>query len=858
MLLYAVLLLQSMIQKWSREIVIDKIIEAYEKGRPLTHKGLIHLTNGIYYKGTDGSPKYFSSLKEARQLAAEKLAQEGRIQDAQRVLAYNGPQRSSKKFTDVQKEQRRKELIDELKQKIADGEDVRYRSQQATDRRFENMCHRAFGTYDGVFRAAGLDYAEHASHIPRKKEVYLDTLVQHIKDGHALDKLSMAERDSKLVKRLSDFYCGYYTALAKAHKIVFPRASEEEILAFIQKLNGNWRAEQKAERQKQREKSLEKIVVIESAREYSSEGLPLQFDGLKTGSEISSILANSEDWLSTPRLSGLLQCTDSNVRINLKHKFADRTIAVVSGRRTKYYYHRSASEAYKKKNVNSKVQKDSVRGIAAELGLSYTRVRGYITGFGIDIARKNGRIVVEQKEVEIFKAIIEREKKLLQEMKARINPEIFYSVGDLDMMGVSWTGIYWGMRKGTIPFDVKDKVRIVGGQAVLDYLSKNEKHLRVSQVLQLISHFYPHLYTVSDLVQALGTSRSNVAYRLETLLEENPEACFSLRKSEERKRIIATKELMPFLENWGERAGLQLVKALPHKAHFDLTKGEMQKALRTLEQHLEDTSANLSDWNSEAFKLMDILKGFEEQPVLIGDTSVANRDLALIHRYMVSHEFYALELGKVFTPDDIRDLVTPMDLLKETRYIMQYAQGVIYQRNLGIVTGVMKRMLISPSRQNYEHMKAEGDMAILKAIRAFKREKGFKFSTLAFTSVKYAILRVIKGEKTLMRNRKTVSLDKALFGDDKLSDYVADTREAVLPNQELSQGINDLLSCLSQREKEIITRRFGINVPSRETLDEIGKSMKLTRERIRQIEKLALEKLQSNPNARMLREGYLE
>lgn len=69
----------------------------------------------------------------------------------------------------------------------------------------------------------------------------------------------------------------------------------------------------------------------------------------------------------------------------------------------------------------------------------------------------------------------------------------------------------------------------------------------------------------------------------------------------------------------------------------------------------------------------------------------------------------------------------------------------------------------------------------------------------------------------------------------------------------LTQEIRDALNVLNSREEEIIRLRFGIDQDSTYTLDEIGRRFDLTRERIRQIEKRALEKLASADTGDVLR-----
>ncbi len=70
----------------------------------------------------------------------------------------------------------------------------------------------------------------------------------------------------------------------------------------------------------------------------------------------------------------------------------------------------------------------------------------------------------------------------------------------------------------------------------------------------------------------------------------------------------------------------------------------------------------------------------------------------------------------------------------------------------------------------------------------------------------------------------------------------------------MSNRINKALSNLSEREKTILNMRFGIGYTQNYTLDEIGNSYDLTRERIRQIERSALMKIRNNPDGEILKE----
>jgi RNA polymerase sigma factor (sigma-70 family) len=111
-------------------------------------------------------------------------------------------------------------------------------------------------------------------------------------------------------------------------------------------------------------------------------------------------------------------------------------------------------------------------------------------------------------------------------------------------------------------------------------------------------------------------------------------------------------------------------------------------------------------------------------------------------------------------------------------------------------------------------------------------------------------------------DREPVSLDQAVGedGESALGDFVA----AVNPNAEVGDGVAQgelrseveiVLSTLSERESAVIRLRFGLDDGRQRTLDEVGREFGLSRERIRQIEKVTMSKLRSPERAGRL-EAY--
>ncbi|MDL5046527.1 sigma-70 family RNA polymerase sigma factor [Oscillatoria amoena NRMC-F 0135] len=84
--------------------------------------------------------------------------------------------------------------------------------------------------------------------------------------------------------------------------------------------------------------------------------------------------------------------------------------------------------------------------------------------------------------------------------------------------------------------------------------------------------------------------------------------------------------------------------------------------------------------------------------------------------------------------------------------------------------------------------------------------------------------------------------DSANFGD-IIKDESALTPYEMLRSKKLKDDLNELLAILDQREREIINYRFGLDGANERTLEEVGEKFKITRERVRQIQNIALNKM---------------
>jgi RNA polymerase primary sigma factor len=270
-----------------------------------------------------------------------------------------------------------------------------------------------------------------------------------------------------------------------------------------------------------------------------------------------------------------------------------------------------------------------------------------------------------------------------------------------------------------------------------------------------------------------------------------------------------------------------------------------------------------------------------------------------------SIQMYLKEIGRV----PLLSPVEEIELAKRKERGDREAEKKIIEANLRLVVSIAKRFAGAKGLSLLDLIQ-EGNIGLFRAVEKFEYRKGYKFSTYATWWIRQAITRALADQSRTIRipvhmvetinkftqierqlvqdlgrepmaeeiaaemgeeldkirhiikiSQDTISLETTVGEDEEdstLEDFIEDVKN-VTPDRSaalelLKDYVKEVISTLSPREQKILEMRFGLVDGIAHTLEEVGQEFDVTRERIRQIEAKALERIRRHEGLRKLRD----
>ena len=336
-----------------------------------------------------------------------------------------------------------------------------------------------------------------------------------------------------------------------------------------------------------------------------------------------------------------------------------------------------------------------------------------------------------------------------------------------------------------------------------------------------------------------------------------------------------------------------------------VTESEIIQAFPSIEKDIEGISklyerlenANISIVESGKILEEDNMKEYEEKRKVEKEMESSSDSV----------QMYLKEIGKF----PLLHAEEEVELAKRVEKNDEAAKQKLIQSNLRLVVSIAKKYVGRSPDLTLLDLIQEGNIGLFRAVEKFDYRKGFKFSTYATWWVRQAITRALADQARTIRipvhmvetinkfqqavrrltqdlgreplaeeiasemgieiekvrhiqkiSQDTISLETPVGEDDEddtLANFVPD-EESVSPDMAtarrlLKDHLDEIISELAEREKKILEMRFGLEDGVTHTLEEVGKVFGVTRERIRQIEAKALDKIRQHSKLEKLK-GY--
>jgi RNA polymerase sigma factor (sigma-70 family) len=218
-------------------------------------------------------------------------------------------------------------------------------------------------------------------------------------------------------------------------------------------------------------------------------------------------------------------------------------------------------------------------------------------------------------------------------------------------------------------------------------------------------------------------------------------------------------------------------------------------------------------------------------------------EVPLLTREQEAHLFRKMNFLK-YKAHTLREKLDPAkvkaSLLDQIDQLQEEALGVknqIIRSNLRLVVSIAKRH-VGPSN-NFFELVSDGNMSLIRAVEKFDYSRGNKFSTYASWAIMKNFARTIPEEN--------YRRDRFVTGHEEMFESAADSRidehEYETAHRRNTEAVQGMLGKLDDRERRIMISRYGLDGTSEKTLEQLGRELGITKERVRQIESRAQQKL---------------
>ncbi len=342
-----------------------------------------------------------------------------------------------------------------------------------------------------------------------------------------------------------------------------------------------------------------------------------------------------------------------------------------------------------------------------------------------------------------------------------------------------------------------------------------------------------------------------------------------------------------------------------------LTEQEILYVFPEVEDYLPEFYVFLDKLDLAAIQVIDYNEGLlsekekREEILKHAGFGIDKKRLDLTDISADSIQMYLREIGKVPLLSSEEEL----QLAKRKEKNDKEAMRRLIEANLRLVVSIAKKF--TGRSLSLLDLIQEGNIGLFRAVEKFDYRKGYKFSTYATWWIRQAITRALADQSRTIRipvhmvetinkfqqverrliqdlgreplpeeiasemgepldkilhimkiSQETVSLETSVGddddGDSKLGDFIEDqktiTPDRVAALRLLKDHVAEIISQLTPREQKILEMRFGLSDGVAHTLEEVGQEFGVTRERIRQIEAKALEKIQQNLQMKKLKD----